>query len=371
MISLVEGLIYFYLFICIGLLAFNILYITRARRQARRREKRIKEWRHILVLSDPGRPLPESLIRRLKRINNLTAFFNVANEHFSEEKADAHSFVTGNQPFFRTLAEAYGRKPAMERAFFAYMVATFYSYAGIRDHSMSELLLNYFPDSTVYSRENILNALYVLGSESAVEHAFSILNEQHWYHHPKLLSDGMVRFTGDQEALVRRLWAYRAQWEECLLLGIVQFAALLPENTFAEEYLEALEKEQLPLEVRFALLRYFQKHVYPPAKPVMLHFLAGEDAEDSQLAVVAVSELAAYPGEDTRTALVHALHDRNWYVRRNAATSLNRLGMTEEEKGAVRNSGDRYAVEMMDYILGTAGQQKSAATAKILTEVST
>ena len=245
MLSLVEGLVYFYLFICIGLLAFNILYITRARRQARRREKRIKEWRHILVLSDPGRPLPDSLIRRLRRINNLTAFFNVANEHFAEEKADARSFVEGNQPFFRTLAAAYGRKSAMERAFFAYVVATFYSYAGIKDHAMSELLLNYFPDSTVYSRENILNALYVLGSESAVEHAFDFLNEQHWYHHPKLLSDGMVRFTGDKEALVRRLWSYRTKWEECLLLGVVQFAALLPENTFAEEFLEALEKADI------------------------------------------------------------------------------------------------------------------------------
>ena len=363
MLSLVEGLVYFYLFICIGLLAFNILYITRAKRMSRRREKRIKEWRHILVLADPGKPLPDSLIRRLRRIDNLTAFFNVASEHFTGERADARSFVMGNQPFFRTLADVYGRKQAMERAFFAYVVATFYSLAGMTDHSMSELLLSYLPDSTVYCRENILNALYVLGSESAVEHAFDTLNDNRWYHHPKLLSDGMVRFAGDQEALVRRLWAHRGEWEECLLLGVVQFAALLPENAFSEEFLQALEHETLPLEVRFALLRYFQKHIYPPAKPVMLHFLAGQGAEDSQLAVVAASELAAYPGEDTHRALTRAMHDRNWYIRRNAASSLNRLGMTEAEKEEIRHSGDRYAVEMMEYVLGSEGVRKPAAPA--------
>ena len=56
----------------------------------------------------------------------------------------------------------------MEQAFFAYVIAAFHPAIGDRQSPLLECLLNYLENSTVYSRENILNALYALGSIQTV-----------------------------------------------------------------------------------------------------------------------------------------------------------------------------------------------------------
>lgn len=46
-----------------------------------------------------------------------------------------------------------------------------------------------------------------------------------------------------------------------------------------------------------------------------------------------------------------ALHSPGWYVRQNAARSLKAQGITWEACG-IDASADRYATEMLEYILG-------------------
>ena len=350
--SVVEGVIYFYLFICVTLLVFNILYIARSTSVSKAREGRIRQWGKELAALPASGELTERQGARLKKIENLMAFQAVLAEQMSEDQA--REILRNNRPLFRSLALFYGKKPAMERAFFAYVIASFHPPVGEGHEQMAEILLRYLDNSTVYCRENVLHALYALGSAQAVEHAFTIMSQNSWYHSPKLISDGMVRFSGDRTALVRRLWNHRADWEECLVVGTVQFASLLPSDDFAADFLEALRKEELTTEAKFALVRYFQRHRYAPAGSVLRGFLESHTAEEGQLAVASAAALAAYPGEETRDALKQGLHSRNWYVRRNAAQSLVRLGLTPQEEEAIRAEGDRYANDMLDYALETA-----------------
>ena len=212
-------------------------------------------------------------------------------------------------------------------------------------------MLSYLEDSTVYCRENVLHALYALGRPQALEHAFEILNQRGWYHNPKLIADGMASFTGDKTALVLRLWKHRGEWEESLNVGTVQFAMSLTDPALDEAFYQALDAEVLTTEVRFALVRYFQRHPYEPVRHVLYRLLDTQDAQDSQLAVAAAAALQLYPGEDTRQHLKQALHSRSWYVRHNAASSLNRLGITPEDMEEIRQSGDRYALEMLQYVI--------------------
>lgn len=352
----VENVIYFYLFICITLLIFNILYMVREKPLKRRRERKLGRWRKWLavLLSDGEQhdkmPNTEKMFSRLVKVEELIGFEQAMEEVYTANPDAVWEFFRNNRPLIHRLATAYGKKEAMERAFFAYVIAEFHPPVEEEHDILTEILLGYMENSTVYCRENVLCALYALGNEQAVEHAFAVLNERGWYHHPRLLSDGMANFTGDKGSLARRLWRHRAQWADFLVVATVQFAIGLEEN-FSDLFLEGLRNEALSVEVRFALIRYFMRHRCPEVKSILLNYMENSDQENG-LAIVAASALSRYPGEDTVQTLKKALHSRNWYVRHNAAGSLADLGAISEAMEAVRSSGDRYASEMMIYMAG-------------------
>lgn len=363
--SAVENVIYIYMTICVLLLLFNVLYIFRTKLASRGREDRIKKWARLLGIDGEKKEkdilLTSKTAEKLKKTDNLTAFQAAVSNNVSEE--DAKKMFLNNIPVFRELALEYGKRNAMERAFFAYVIASFGSPAESAG-TISGILLGYLEDSTVYCRENVLHALYALGSEQAVEHAFEIISERGWYHNPKLISDGMVKFNGDKAALAKRLWDRRDEFEESVIIGVVQFAAALKDSRLDDEFCRALGDEKLPTEVRFALVRYFGRHVYEPARKILLDILGRHGLDDGQEAISAAAALASYPGDETRKALISAVKSHNWYVRRNAAASLVRLGLTDAEEAEIRSSGDRYAVEMLDYIMEINGVSHTEKTGK-------
>ena len=50
--------------------------------------------------------------------------------------------------------------------------------------------------------------------------------------------------------------------------------------------------------------------------------------------------------------LMEVLHSRDRYVKHNAASSLVKLGIPKEEEEKLKNSGDKYAAEMLDCMKG-------------------
>lgn len=359
----VRAVIFFYIFICVVLLLFNLLYIFRSGSVKRRQKQRIQRWETYLDSFLEGSPVWDSgeLLRRLKDTEELTAFFTAMESRKDMQPEEAVRFFQENRPLILELAGVYQKKDAMEQAFFAYVIASFYPPVGDKGDPLAEQLLSYLDGSTVYSRENVLNALSALGSAQSVEHAFILMSQRGWYHDPRLLSDGLTRFQGDQDALANRLWKNRRQLSECFQVGLIRFADTLSGDSFAENFLKALETEQFPAETRFALVRYFRRHPIPYAKPVLLQLLKGDSEGKRDLSIAAAASLAAYPDGETRQALKDALHSQNWYVRQNAARSLKTMGVTWEEV-RTGSGGDRYAADMLEYIFevpsATAGLEK-------------
>lgn len=358
----VRAVIYFYIFICVVLLLFNLLYIFRSGSVKRRQKRRVHRWETYLdsFLEDSPAWDTGDLLRRLKDTEELMAFYTAMENRKYTQSEDVVRFFQENRPLILELAGMYQKKDAMEQAFFAYVVASFYPPVGDQGNPLAEQLLSYLDGSTVYSRENVLNALYALGSVQSVEHAFVLMSQRGWYHDPRLLSDGLNRFQGDREALANRLWKNRNHLSECFQVGFVRFADTLSDDSFAEDFLKALETEQLPAETQFALVRYFRRHAVLRAKPVLLQLLKGDAEGKRDLSIAAAASLASYPDRETRRALKDALHSQNWYVRQNAARSLKAMGVTWEE--VQTSSGvDRYAAEMLEYIFevpSAAARQK-------------
>ena len=353
---MISGVVYLYLAICVSLLIFNAAYIAGIQHRGRSRARRAQRWRRRFENVGTHKGLKKRAVYRLRHIEQLMAFEN-ALEHLdaAAQEEVARAVFIENRQAVREVALAYGKREPMERAFFAYVVATSHPPVGEARDPLIEILLGYLDGSTVYCRENVLRALYRLGNLQAIEHAFDQLNEQGWYHQPHLLSDGLLACTGNREELAKRLWNKRHSWEECLVVATVQFATGLSESSLAPSFAHSLSHETLPLEVRFALVRYLRRHPLPEARDELVRLLGESGPEEQELAIAAASALAAYPAPATKTALLDALRSRSWHVRRNAADALRLLGVTDDDVSSVQKTGDRYAIEMLSYALSLKG----------------
>lgn len=351
----INSVVYFYIFICIALLVFNILYILRSEGQGRREQHRTERWNRLLDRqTDPDCTPKEArahqalLRRRLRRVPELSAY-NAALEG-RLGLPETQRYLDAGYESYQELALVYQHRPAMERAFYAYLIARWHPRAADGGGQLPVILLTYLDDSTVYCRENVLQALYALGNAGAVEQALHLFNEQGWYHHERMLSDGLSTFAGDCPALARQLWSISRNWNENLRVAVVQFASNVTDD-LKEPFRQALADRGTPLEVRFALIRYFIRRPDPAVKPLLLE-LAAEDVNGDGPAIAACTALARYPGPDTEAVLDTALRSRNWYVRHNAASSLAALGYAEAAYAAAEANHDRYAKEMLDYVTG-------------------
>ncbi len=351
----IDGVIYFYIFICVSLLVFNLGYIFRSKGRSRTQQHRCEVWTACLTetLNALARTVdiaPEHralLGRKLRSIQELMAYHEALEPRLGEPLVQ--EYLDRCHDDFQALAAVYCRRPPMERAFFAYLIALYHPDRGREHDQLAELLLAFLDDSTVYCRENVLRALCALGNAGGVEHALSRFHDQGWYHHARLLSDGLMTFAGDREALARRLWTAAAGWNESLQVAVVQFVTNLPAD-FSDLCLPALRAADTLPETRFALIRYFQRHPNDLARPALLDLASGGEAAGGGPAIAVCAALAQYPGDDTKAVLEAALHSRNWYIRRNAASSLVTLGVTERDLQDVERGGDRYAREMLVYM---------------------
>lgn len=370
----IEWVLYFYLFICFSLLLFNIAYIMRAKWQKKSQYRLASMWMlRIMQLWEPqgaGRAgasrngaaanaAKRALLAKhqhllehdLKRVEHLSAYHQAVlriQARFPREQVQA--YLNGNFIVFQYLASVYANRNPMEKAYYAYLISLYRPCDGSQYLQLMELLLSYLENSTVYCRENVLKALYALGNVQAVENAYQIINDRGWFHHPKLLSDGLMTFTGGKAQLAARLWAHHSDWNANLTVSAVQFI-----TSFSGEYqaafLPLLESQETDLELRIAIMRYYRRYPYQQAHAQLLLYVLGSDSYGSELSTVAASVLDRYPSAETVQALKTALRDRNWYVRYNAASSLVTLGLPKADAEEILNGTDRYAREMMAYRL--------------------
>lgn len=180
-----------------------------------------------------------------------------------------------------------------------------------------------------------------------IEKAFNLLNEQQNFHHAKLLTDGLLKFQGDVSLLCETLWKHHKEWDQTLMMSVVDYIRFR-DQTYGLKFLPELKKESTDLEIRLAILRYYRKYQIWEAYEVILDCVNGEYG--NECAIVACAALENYPKSETIAVLKKALTNANWYVRKNAAASLIKLG-TQEGVEEILTGNDRFAREMLAYTM--------------------
>ena len=346
--SVVSMIVFFYIFVSFALLVYNLFYMfssgTKQRIGKRRLKAEIRSQSQIILHPDEKKmeKYKKTLLRRLSTAEGLLVFHNA---FVQNRTVFSRQMITSYLEECRTVifhaAERYVRRPAMERALFAYYISIMPEEAAPSFRRLGEILLKYLEDSTIYLRENVLKALCHLGNGNALEHALMLFQENGWYHNSKLITDALIDFQGDRRALAERLWMKK--WDDRMRAVLIQFMAKLPDD-FSDSVLPLLASGNH--EICFDAIRYFSSHIDRRAVPVLQEILK----KDEETAIAAAQVLGNYPDEETKKLLMKALKSGNWYIRYNAAVSLTKMGLSRSEEEALLNSDDRFAREMFTYI---------------------
>lgn len=354
-----EMLLYGYGLVCMSMLVFNIVYLFGLKKKNRRLEKSqdrfaVKVSRQLERIQE-DQPVENRhlsyLRRRLTHVGNLIAFDKLLTERLEgKDNAAAAEYLRQIQPLILYLAVVYRERSDMQAAFYCYFLSKHREKRHMAVDTVQDILVEFMDKESLYCRVNALQALYRFGDPEHIAAAISLLDQKGRFFHEKLLTDGLLTFTGDHEQLIdlllKRFDGFSNQ-TKLAILNYIRFQS----GEYCQWMMRILEDNEADKELCLAAVRYFGRYVYEPARPVLLALTVDKDPLRWEYASVAASSLAGYEGEDVVEALMAAVYSSNWYVRGNAAASLDAHHLSYADLAEIMGGNDRYVREMMMYYL--------------------
>ena len=361
-----EVLLYVYGMICLGMIGFNLVYHMVLRRRERgagfrsrgllrrvvRQAERLRagmqvEKRHLRYLR-----------RSLSNVNALVALDRVLTHEL--EPCDAERYVRAIQPVLLELAILYRKKEAVQCAYFAYFAARHQPAGLLMLESMQEVFVTYLGLDSLYCHVNALQALYASGTAESVVRAVALQSRTGAVMNDKILTDGLLSFAGDHRRLEVLLWERFERFDVRTQLAVLNYTRFRT-GEWRERIFSIMTDAGRDKELRLSAIRYFGRYVYEPARKWLLDFLADRDPLLWEYAAVSAAGLAQYAGGDVVRALIGALHSGNWYVRYNAAVSLEAHQVAYSDLSELLDGSDRYAREMILYRVESRLMDQEAA----------
>lgn len=350
----VEILIYAYLAVCASMIAFNIACIIVFRRRDRKinscKINFAEEIRRCIENNGVDERHRKFLTKKLRRINNLMAFDKTLEELFPENPDEIKRYIDALSPVFVYLSLEYLKKNKLQAAYFPYIIRKYRICSGQNISIITDTMLALVREPSLYCRQNAMQALNIIGDAASVVKALHMIDECGYYHHSKLISDGLLEFSGNSKRLSDMLWQEFPEFSEKMQLALLDYFRFSSDE-HRERILQLLISESPTDEVAYSCIRYFGKYHYEPAYPYLLDFAEDADETHWEYTAITATALASYPCEKTEEVLKSLLHSRNWHVRYNASQSLDKLGYEYTDLIDIFEGEDRYAGEIMRYRL--------------------
>lgn len=355
----IETMIYIYGAVCVSMIFFNIIYTLVLKGSNPRLKKRCEklsvpvqnQLHKITQEENPDQKHLSWLSRKLKHLDNLIAFDRVLEQICgSADNKAAQEYLYRIQPVILYLAVVYEKRDNMQAGYFSYFISRYAVKRRQPIDSLQNILLNYIRKDNLYCRINALDALYRLGSVEHIVDAIRLQDDGKIYLHEKILTEGLLSYTGEHTKLIDALLAELSAFTEHTRLAILNYIRFQT-GDYKEEMLAIMTDETQPKELRLSAIRYFGRYFYRPAEKVLLSFAKDKNPTRWEYTNVAVASLGKYAGDEVIQVLKEALHSDNWYVRYSAAETLEAHHMEYSDLLDVITGSDRYAREMMTWHL--------------------
>lgn len=356
-----EILLYGYGIVCLSMLVFNAVYNIIMKGSEFRLERRSRSFEEKILQQAErlrgGRPMDEKhfsyLQRKLSHINNLLAFDQAMEKELEEESGiSLQRYWEKMEPVILHLAIVYQKRDNLQAAYFAYFLSRYKKRTRMVIDSVQEIIVGYMEKDSLYCRVNALQALYSFGSIDSIVKAIAIQDASGAFLHEKILTEGLLSYKGDHDRLIHRLWEEMERFSDRTKLSILNYIRFKT-GDYCEEMLAIMTDESIDKELRFSAIRYFGRYPYEAARQTLLDFASDRNPENWEYAAISATALARYPGDDVIEVLTAAMHSSNWYIRYNAAESLEAHGLRYGDLIDIVGGKDRYAREMIMYRLET------------------
>lgn len=354
----IELMLYIYLFICVAMILFNIVTAFVLNRKDKKTDRVSKDFKaEVMVqltkikLGEPCELQHKKYLRKkLKKVGNMIAFDKMLEEVYIDDANTVKEYLSQLDSVFIELTVSYCGKDTVETAYFPYIIKKYRLIAYRAFPSIEETLLSLLDEPSIYCRENTMQALYTTGDSDCIMKALKIIDKSDLFYHGKMLSDGLLNFTGSAKELNSKIISEFDNFSVEMRVNLLNFLRLST-GDYCEFTCSLLCDESQNDEIRYACIRYLGKYHYDKAYETLCFLSNISNSDKWQYAAIASSALATYPCENTVNLLKNNLYSFNWYVRSNSAESLERMGITYEQLADVIDGEDRYASEILRYRL--------------------
>ena len=367
-----EVLLYGYGIIWLSMILFNLIYNLVMRgspKRLLRRSRRLEGLVEVqLTRLRLGEPLEKGHIKKLRRklshVNHLMAFDRVLERYFADGgEALTREYLALIQPVIYHLAIVYRKRENLQAAYFAYFLNRHKLNKYMQMDTVQNILVDYMKKDSLYCRVNALKALCAFGSPKHILEAVAIQDRSSSFLHEKILTECLLVYEGDSSQLIRLFWEQLDQFSARTQRAILDYIRFKT-GDYREEMYQIMTDPDRDRELRFSAIRYMGRYEYPPAREKLMAFLTDSTPQDWEYAAISATSLVRYAGQDVVNALVQAMHSSNWYIRYNAAISLEAHGLSYSDMIELVGGRDRYAREMIMYRLESRRIEQAAKQAE-------
>ena len=335
----------------------SVYYYKKLKRKKDRQQiGLIAKWNNYIDLkladSCENLKMQEGYFKKLYSQEELMSFYHASLKYLNSKDEEVREsflkFIRANKEDWLNLGLSYGKREQIRKAYFAFLCESLHINKPEDYDDITELMLEYVLEPSIYCRDNALNALYIFGNKDAVIKSFIILSKNNIIHTNKLVTDGLLRFRGNTEGLVEDIFNNLENFSLDYQVAIVDYFRFKGEN-LKYKLIDILKNKENHKDLICSLLRYYGKYVVKEYKSVILEWLNNSKDEDWECTSTAAITLGKYPGDDTVKSLKYALKSKNWYVRKNAASSIIELKVDKTILLDIINGEDTYAKEQLLY----------------------
>ena len=379
---MLETLIIIYIAICAAMIAFDCIFMLvmsiRARMGKVDIEKIKSRIAFQLEIISEKKPICEKYIEKLKKeLKNPTKLHHyddaltslaecIADGRFAlshaekdedgvkiplraeEGKRYFEKYLHAIAPAVLSLERDYRKQNAIVHTYYVLFLRKHRALRYADTTGIAAHLKDFLEEGDIHACEQVLQSIYTIGDPHLTIEALKIIDKRDIFVHPKIISDGLCAYGGETFAMHTLLLDRLSEYSVDMQVNILNYLRFSP-GAHCERIFALLTDEKTDDEVKFSCIRYFGKYRYMKAYFVLADFAKNEKGLKKEFCLVSLTALRNYPGEDTLALLRENLRSPNWYIRYNAAESLNALGVDYGEFVDIFDGKDRFSREILQF----------------------
>ncbi|MDZ5253226.1 HEAT repeat domain-containing protein [Clostridium sp. LIBA-8841] len=352
--------IFLSLILFIYIIFMSILYIKFEKLVTRKREEKISNIENeiieniktqVLKVTNNNNLSKDEILyvkKILRKSKSRQAFNNIISElnDVKSSKYDISKFMINYLEVIEYEIKKYRKKDSIKKCYFILNLGEY----KVNTLEIQKFLIECLEDNSLYVRYNALNSIARIGKKENFIEALIYMSKNKIYLNNKVFIEVLDKFKNNYEVnkeLLKNLDKLSAEIQ-CLIIDSFSKNKF----DFCKESILMKLKEESHREVRISIIKYFGNNYYDEAQDSLIKLLSSKWWEERAMAAKSIGKYYSFEVENS---LKESIKDENWYVRLNSASSILENNCTKEIVKEVLNSEDKYAKEILLYVL----QQKN------------